>query len=63
MSSALTTLEQLDAIMENKLGGNSGLQLKWVNVRSIERRRISRKAEEATEKSPTPLSRPRDRKK
>jgi hypothetical protein len=55
MAHALTTLAQLDAIMENKLGGNTGLQLKWVNVRRIERRWISRKAEETTVKSPTPL--------
>jgi hypothetical protein len=55
MARALTTLEQLDAIMENKLGGNTGLQLKWVNVRRIERRWISKKTEETTEKSPTPL--------
>jgi hypothetical protein len=55
MAHALTTLAQLDAILENKLGGNTGLQLKWDNVRHIERRWISKKEEETTEKSPTPL--------
>jgi hypothetical protein len=56
MARALTTLDQLDAIMGNKLGDNTGLQLKWENVRRVERRWISKKTEETTGKSPTPLA-------
>jgi hypothetical protein len=42
MKRALIILAQLDPIMENKLGENMGLQLRWENVRRIERRWISR---------------------
>ena len=47
MARALTTLAQLDPIMENKLGDNTGLQLKWENVRRIERRWISKNVSRA----------------
>jgi hypothetical protein len=56
MERALTTIEQLDAIMQNKMGDNTALQLKWENVRHIERRWISKKTEDTPEKSPAPLA-------
>ena len=54
MERALTTLGQLDAIVENKLSGNTGLQLKWENVRRIERRWISKPAGETTQQQAQP---------
>jgi hypothetical protein len=48
MERALISLAQLDPIMENKLGGNAGLQLKWENVRRVERRWIYKASKEKT---------------
>ena len=45
MGRALTTMNQLDPIIENKLGGNAGLMLKWENVRHIEKRWVYKKPE------------------
>jgi len=44
MEQALTILEQLDPIIENKLEGNATLRLQWENVRHIEKRWIYRPA-------------------
>jgi hypothetical protein len=52
---ALTTLAQLDPIIENKLAGNTALQLKWENVRRIERRWVYKKPEETSEEPKTDL--------
>jgi hypothetical protein len=48
MERALTILAELDPITENKLGGNTGLQLKWENVRRVEKRWIYKKTKEKT---------------
>jgi hypothetical protein len=45
MERALKTLAQLDPIIENKQGGNTALQLKWENVRKVERRWVYKKPE------------------
>ena len=55
MDRALIILEQLDPIMENKVGGNAELLLKWENVRRVERRWVYKKTEENPETSPTSL--------
>ena len=51
MERAMTILAQLDPIMENKLGGNTALQLKWENVRRVEKRWVYK-----TPKEDTPLT-------
>jgi hypothetical protein len=48
MERARIILEQLDPIMENKLVGNTALQLKWENVRRVEKRWIVKKTKEQT---------------
>jgi len=55
MGRALTTLAQLDPIIENKLAGNTALQLKWENVRRTERRWVYKKPEETSEEPKTDL--------
>jgi hypothetical protein len=43
MERAMRILAQLDPIIENKLGSNTALQLKWENVRHVERRWVTSK--------------------
>jgi hypothetical protein len=45
-------LAQLDPIVENKLEGNAALNLKWENVRKVERRWVYKTSEEATPVAP-----------
>ena len=56
MERALIILEQLDPIMENKVGGNAELLLKWENVRQVERRWIYKTPKETKPETPTPLA-------
>ena len=56
MERALTTMDQLDPVIENKLGDNAGLMLKWQNVRHIEKRWVSKKPVEAKPTTQAPVA-------
>jgi hypothetical protein len=58
MERTLTTLEQLDPIIRNKFRGNTGLKLKWENVRHIERRWIYKKPVVAAPQPTEPVAPP-----
>jgi len=57
MVRSLIILAQLDPNTANKLGGNTGLQLQWENVRRVEKRWIY-----ITPKESTPLPQRRNEK-
>jgi hypothetical protein len=56
MERALTTMDQLDPVIENKLGDNAGLMLKWQNVRHIEKRWVYKKPKETKPTTQTPVA-------
>jgi chromosome segregation ATPase len=55
MERALISLAQLDPIIENKLGGNTALRLKWENVRRVEKRWIYKTPKETKPETNTSL--------